>query len=381
MLTREKQRRFQIVPDLLAAPGAINFRIIGDDYYVIVPSGVDANSSEMRRAYLQYVVDPLVVRFNRDIAARRVELRALLDETRAKFKSEASPDVFLSVGRSLVAAADARMTEQTHLSALASATSARLRDVKTEAERAQILKESQETKTAAEDATTAQLADAYERGAVLSFYFAEQLRSIESSGFDLAAFLPDMLASLDPVRERRRPAEYASARERFLAARLKEQQARAALVSEMENSPGAARRAALIKRLGEVDELLRSKNHTEAEARLRALALEFQGEPRIFFALGQTASLSAEQAFDEGLQAERLTQALSLYRMAVERASSDTDRALISRAHAAMGRILAFLERNEEAIKEFDAAIRLGEVEGGAYRDALAGKQRLQTPE
>ncbi len=57
-------------------------------------------------------------------------------------------------------------------------------------------------------------------------YFADQLKGIESAGFDLANFFPDMIASFDPLREGRRPSEYAetvqsanSAREARLAAR------------------------------------------------------------------------------------------------------------------------------------------------------------------
>src|SRR5207249_7561820 len=55
--TREHERRFFIVPDLMATPGTINFRVIADDYYAIVPEGIDPSSSEMRRAFLQYVLD------------------------------------------------------------------------------------------------------------------------------------------------------------------------------------------------------------------------------------------------------------------------------------------------------------------------------------
>ena len=57
---RQRDRRFLIVPDLLAAPGAINLRIIGDDYFAVLPEGTDPESSELQRAYLQYVVDPLM---------------------------------------------------------------------------------------------------------------------------------------------------------------------------------------------------------------------------------------------------------------------------------------------------------------------------------
>src|ERR1700687_422907 len=59
---RQHERRFFIVPDLMAAPGAINFRVIADDYYAIVPEGTDPASSELRRAYVQFVIDPLVLK-------------------------------------------------------------------------------------------------------------------------------------------------------------------------------------------------------------------------------------------------------------------------------------------------------------------------------
>jgi len=80
---------------------------------------------------------------------------------------------------------------------------------------------------------------------------------------------------------------------------------------------------------------------------------------------------------DEEVQAQRLKGALANYRLAVEAASPETDRALISRAHVAMGRIYSFLENNAEAAKEFDEAIKIGEVTGGAYREALEGKSKL----
>src|SRR4029079_3383494 len=108
--TRQKDRRFYILPDLLAPRGAINFRVILDDYYGVVPEGTDPVSSELRRAYLQYVIDALVLRFNQDIAQRKDQIRQVIEE-RQKAGGEGSADVFLTVGRSLVAAADARFDE------------------------------------------------------------------------------------------------------------------------------------------------------------------------------------------------------------------------------------------------------------------------------
>lgn len=102
---------------------------------------------------------------------------------------------------------------------------------------------------------------------------------------------------------------------------------------------------------------------------------DYSREPRIFFALAQTASFAAADATDEEVQASRLNRALGNYRLALEAASPETDRALVSRAHEAMGRIHAFLENTTEASKEFEEAIRIGDVAGGAYKEAMEGKK------
>lgn len=377
---RQKDRRFFILPDLLAPRGAINFRIIGDDYYAVVPEGTDPGSSELRRAYLQYVIDALVLRFNKDIAQRREQVKQLLNE-RQKAGVQVSPDVFLSVSRSLVTAADARYEETRRLEMISRDGRARLAGAKTEADRAAIGKAAQAEMKAVEDETVARLAEEYEKGAVLSFYFAEQLKGIESAGFDLANFFADMISSFDPVREARRPAEYAETVQRAIAAREARTAARrsqAELNTSVEG--GNLRETALVRDLSVIEETLRHKDYEEAEARLREMLKEYPREPRIFFALGQTASLAATDATDEVVQAERLNRALGHYRLAVAASSPETDRAIMSRAHEAMGRINTFLENSAEAAREFDEAIKLGDVRGGAYKEALAGKKKLAQP-
>ncbi|MGA9996912.1 MAG: hypothetical protein WBP93_15950 [Pyrinomonadaceae bacterium] len=378
---RERDRRFYIVPDLLAASGTINFRIIGDDYYAIAPLGTDPAASEIRRGYLQFVIDPLVLRFNKDIAARRADFKQLVDE-RAKTGANVSPDLFLTISRSLVAAADARMEGLQRLASLARETRAAVDATKEQAAREKILKAAQLKLAAIEDDTAAQLADAYEDGALLAFHFSDQLRDVESAGFDIANFITDMITSFDPARELKRPAEYAAARERALAARKARASQRAASdETPEETSPDAARRAALVKNLVVVDEMLRLNNYAAADAKLKALMQEYPGEARIFFALARSASISAQDAIDESVQSERLNRALANYRFAIQSASPDTDRALISRAHEAMGRIFEHFEQKDEAIKEFEAAMQTGkDVAGSAYREAEEGKKRLSQP-
>jgi hypothetical protein len=373
---REKDRRFFIIPDLLGARGAINFRIIADDYYAVVPEGTDPASSELRRAYLQYVIDALVLRFNKDIALRREQVRQLLNE-RQKAGAQVSPDVFLTVSRSLVTAADARYDELRKLETLSRDARASLARAKTEADRVALGKTATAEMKSIQDETIARLAEEYEKGAVLSFFFADQLKGIESTGFDLANFFPDMMASFDPVREGKRLTDNAEVLQRAMAAR----EARiAARRSQAEVSVDSGRESALVKDLSFIEDTLKNKDYNEAETRLREMLKQYPGEARIFFALGQTASLSATDATDEQVRDERLNRALGHYRMAVAAASPETDKATMSRAHESMGRINAFLENKAEAAKHFDEAIKLGDVPGGAYRQALEGKQKLSQP-
>lgn len=380
--TREQDRRFTLVPDLLAAPGTVNFRVIADDYFVIVPSceetkrycyGRDNNpaSPEVRRAYIQYVVDPIIVRFNRDISARKEQLKQLLD-ARTAAGANVSPDVFLMVGRSLVTAIDVRLDEAARLDALSREASDRLAKTTETARRAEIVKELEAARTGVADEATAQLAESYENGATLSFYFAEQLRGVESSGFDFTSSLADMIASFDPAREMRRLEEADAARKRATLAR-KARAAEGANTTTISSLPNAA----LVKKLIEVDSLLKMKNYTAAEERLLALLREFPGESRVFFALAETANLSARDATDEMVRDQRLNKAFTNYRNAVREATPDADRCMLVRAHEAMGRILEFLDQRDEAIKEFDAAIGINETTCGSYKDAVEAKKRL----
>lgn len=376
---RQQDRRFFIQPDLLAAPGAINFRIIGDDYYAIVPEGTDPTSSELRRAYLQYVIDALVLRFNKDIAARREHIRQLLND-RQKANGQVSPDVFLTVSRSFVAAADARYDEVRRVDTLTKNARARMQSEKDEKVRASIGAETIAETKAIEDETIARLADDYEKGALLSFFFADQLKGIEAAGFDVANFFADMMLSFDPAKEAKRPAEYAEARKRALAAREQRLAARRAEIASTTAGPGNQRNAELVKELSAVEEILRLKDYNGAETRLKSLLPTFPREPRIFFALAQTSSLAAADAIDDQVRDERLGRALSNYRLALEASSPESDRAVMSRAHEAIGRINAFLDNKTEALRHFEEAIKIGEVRGGAYKEALAGKRKLSEP-
>jgi tetratricopeptide (TPR) repeat protein len=380
--TREHERRFYIVPDLMAAPGTINFRVITDDYYAIIPETTDPTSSELRRGYFQFVIDPLILKFNKQIAAQREQVKQLID-ARTKAEATVSTDVFVVVRHSMVAAADARYEESVRLAAVMALQRRRLDQARDDAERASIGKEAEAARAAIADETIARLAEEYENGAVLAFFYAEQLRDFQSSGFDIGNFIAEMVAGFDVAKESKRLSDISTARDRALAARKAHPRYSAWLIdpgSEGRDVVETSRNTTLIKSFSEVEKLLQTRNYEAAETRLKSLLQEYPGDPRLFFTLGQTASLWARDTTDDDLQTQRLNRALSNYRLAVAAASPEFDKVLLSRAHESMGRILAFLDQKDEALKEFDAAIKIGPIAGGAYDDAISGKKKLLQP-
>jgi hypothetical protein len=156
--TRTHERRFYIVPDLMAAPGTINFRVIADDYYAIVPEGTDPTLSEIRRGYLQFVIDPLVLKFNKEISAQREQVKLLID-ARTREGATVSPDVFVVISRSLVAAADARYEESNRLTAVTNIQRRRLQQAKDDATRQTIAREAEARRAAIADETIARLTE------------------------------------------------------------------------------------------------------------------------------------------------------------------------------------------------------------------------------
>ena len=89
--------------------GNIVYLNVKDEYYVVVPPDTDVTFSEVRRGFLQFVIDPIVLNNSKDIATIRDSVKAILEERR-KIDPKISPDVYLTISRSLVAAIDAKQS-------------------------------------------------------------------------------------------------------------------------------------------------------------------------------------------------------------------------------------------------------------------------------
>ncbi len=373
--TRERSRRFYIVPEMLAPKETVNFRNIGDDYFAIVPPATNLSVSEVRRAYLQFVVDPLVLKNGKEISTVRDGIKMLLDERR-KSNPDVSPDVFLTVSRSLVAAIDARQIEFEKTRLGTAQARQKIDSVKTENEKLAVSAELKKFKQTLSNETALQLSEAYEKGSVLSFYFAEQLKGLEDSGFDIAGSMRDFILALDAAKEKNRLAQYAEARKSAIAAR-EERRKNAGNQTIIIDSP-------ITKKLLEIDRLTKAKNYAESEKQLAQLAVANPKEARIYYAQGRIASLSAEGITDETQRDALLLKAKNAYQNAIQIAKNNPDIytnqpdfALISLSFVALARIYEFAGDDSYAIKIYEAAVAVGDVPEGAYREAVAARARL----
>jgi len=379
VVPRERERRFMIVPEMLAPAGFVNFVNVRDDYYVIVSPDTDLANSDVRRAYLQFVVDPLVLSNARDIESVRPAIKQLLD-ARRKIDPTTSPDVFLTTARSLVAAIDAKQLEHSRVNIATALARQKILEAKTDPDKLKISGDLEKYKKAMADETVLRLSEDYEKGSILAFYFADQLRGIEQSEFDIAGSMREMILTIDPSKETGRYESLAEARARAKTAR--EEQKKNAIVgpSFVENP--------VTTKLLEIQNTIKARNYAKAEADLKDLLEKNPAEPRIYFNIGRLAAISAE-LIDGNTEAEKqkakYLQAKTAFESVVriadtrrkEPSKPQVDPALVSLTYVSLGRIYEFYEQKSYAVALYDAAIKLGPVDGGGHQEAMASKQRL----
>ncbi|HCA57710.1 MAG TPA: hypothetical protein DEP46_06995 [Blastocatellia bacterium] len=367
--TRVRERKFVIVPEMLSPTGTVNFVNVKDEYYAIIPPDSDLSFSEVRRAFLQFVIDPILLRNANEIVSIRDQVKTLLD-ARRKERSNISPDVFLAVSRSLVAAVDAKQFENERTQAAAAEARRRIDQLKTDDEKRAVASEFEKLKAEFADETALRLSEEYENGAVLAFHFADQLKGVENSDFDIAASTAEMILAFNAEREAGRLAQAADARKRALALRETRRTAPAANTLTAENPVTTKLRA--------IDEAIRARRLTEAERDLKALLQGNSEDARIYYNLGRVAGLAAAGLEDQEQLAAKLLEAKVAYENVIRIAQVQRiDSALVSLTYVALGRIYEFYDEKGMAIGLYDQAIKLGPVAGGGHDEAMAAKQRL----
>lgn len=368
---RERERSFTIVPEMLAPVGTVNFVNVKDDYFVVIPAELAASrelsDSEVRRGFLQFVVDPLVYSISKDVETIRPTVKRLIDERR-KADPSTSPDVYLMISRSMVAAIDAKQAEYARARVLTAQARQRVDGARNDEDRRAIVQELERLKAALADESSLRLSEDYEKGAILSFYFAEQLKGFEDSGFDIASSIRDMVLAFDGSKETDRLGQFAEARKRALAAR--EARRTAPQASVVVENP-------VTNKLVEIQKLIDGKNYPAANDELKKLRDKNPAEPRIYYSLGRVASLTAEGIADVEQLKGTLLEAKVAYENVLRTASASTDRALLSLTYVALAKIYEFYDEKGFALALYDKAIEFGPITGGAHSEALTAKARL----
>jgi hypothetical protein len=368
---RSRERHFTIVPEMLAPTGAVTFVNVKDEYFVIVPADADLTFSEVRRGFLQFVIDPIVLNNNKDIATIRESVKKLLDERR-KIDPKVSPDVYLTISRSLVAAIDVKQTENIRVRIATEQARSKIDRLTSDTEKRAVTAELEKYKRAQADEAALQLSEDYDKGAILVFYFAEQLPKIEDSGFDLASSMREIVLSFDPAKETGRYASFADARTRALAAR--EERKKNPTQSVVMENPVTAR-------LLEIQKTIEAKNYNQAAVDLKALLEKNPDEPRIYYNIGRVSSLVAQSLTDPSdadNQKKLLVNAKIAYENVLKLAQKQrVDAALVSLSYVALAKIYEFYDDKGYAMGLYDAAIKVGDIPLGAYNEAIAAKARL----
>ena len=365
VITRTRTRQVFVIPDPLAPLDTsivrgdilnqkedLLARRIGDDYIVIVGPSRAANADSVRQAVIRFVIDPMVERHLKASLAYKDQISQLVGSVPTAARQYAS-SVYLVIRESL-----------------AHATEARLRRIKAIASRGSY----------SEDDAVFDLAQAYLRGAVLSFHFYESLAGLEKVGLGMEDFFDHMVGNTKFEREAGRAKEFEATVERVAARR-----SRPARTNVSEGAAAEAVIGAMAARILKSDDLIREKRFSDARSILDEVLAAEPNNARALYGMAQVVTQTPsptelDPKADENdkiqMQHDRLERAIKLYRKAIENASKDSERWLIQWSHVFLGRIYDFQEFREDAIAEYEKAIALGEVANGAHKEALEGKQR-----
>lgn len=362
---RNRTRQVFIVPDPLAAMDTSTVRgdilnqkedllsrRVGDDYNVIVGPSRVAATDPIRQALIRFVIDPMVERHLKQSLEYKDQILKLLASAPAASKQYTS-SVYLIVRESLAQATEFRLR--------------RLRAIETRG-------------SYSEDEATYDLAQAYLRGAVLSFHFYESLVGLEKVGIGIEDFFDQMIATTKFDREATRPKEFEA-----LIARVSASRSKAPRTTSGEGAAAEAVIGMMATKVLKSDDLIREKRFAEARSVLDEVLASEPNNARALYGMAQVmtqlnSAIELDPKGDENdkiqAQHDRLERAIEYYHKAIDNASKDNERWLIQWSHVFLGRIYDFQEFRQDAIIQYEKAIALGaDIPNGAYKEALEGKE------
>ncbi len=250
-------RKFQVVPDLLAAPNQILFLPFFDEYNLVVTHSADVHAGDIRQAYLHYLLDAMVTRH----MVKLEEKKALADYAQASpLPEHFKQDFLLLATRSLVRAVEARL------------------------ERGAARRQGM-------------IDQAMKAGFILTAHFGEQLPLYEKQELSMRLYFPELIKSISLAREEKRLEGFEFDRKPI------ERVARAV------PTPPADEPSAIQISLDEAEALYTARDLLKAREAFAAILAKTDQSPiqaRAYYGLARIASLnkdpeSAERLFEKAL--------------------------------------------------------------------------------
>ncbi len=308
-------RLFTIHIEPMAAPGQVNARNYGENYFLaFAPDHGQAPLPQIRHTYLHFVLDPLAAKHGTELK----RLDPLMDGLRAAPMDAAyKQDKGLLVNECLIRAIEARLQAKA--------------------------KED-------ESARRQQVERAAAEGFILTPFFYEQLIEFEKTPQSLRDAYPDFLHNLDVDRERKRLKSIAfasqSAPEMVQASKPKQ---------NVVGAPGQLDQAELSLESGDIDRAQQLAQQVLDQKDQKAGQQEDPG--RAWLILGKVAAKKKDMA---GAQAD-FAQALSTAK----------DPGVLGWAHIYLGRIYDLKDHRNQAVEQYQKAITpdaLPDVRAAGYR-------------
>jgi len=312
-------RRFQIWIDVLGSPNQVHTRTFVDDYFIVITASPQLRIDDVRRAYLHYLIDPMML----GNAEKLEKKRPIQDLTQA---SPILDDVYktdfpLLAGMCLVRAVEARLSPVAQRQAM--------------------------------------VERAMSEGFILTAYFFEALPGYEKDQRAMRLYAPDMIDSINLAKEDQRIAkvQFASKREEHVIHVA---------------APKPVEPTGILKDIDTAERLYEQRDLERAKAAFRKV-LETEGprpvHARAYYGLARVAILEKNPALAE----ELFEKALDL----------DPEPQVRAWLHIYLARLSMAAQEPDKAVEQYKAALAVDGASDMARASAqkeLAAAQNRKQP-
>jgi hypothetical protein len=302
-----------------------NFRNNGDHYAIVVGTGPQFPAEEIQHAYLHFLLDPLPLRYRKEVLAKSALLNSAARAPRLPV--EYQTDFLAFADECLIKAVELRLRRPSP---------------------AQL---------------DSALTDADQAGFILVRPLVSQLQKFEKAEPAMSYYFPDLIAGIDLAVEQKRLKNI-----RFAPART-------AAEPKQENSAAKPQASELESWLAEGNHEIAGQDAAAATMTFEKILAKYPDEPRAVYGLAIASVLSGKAARARELF-ERLVSALS----PPLKSENAANPAILAWSHIYLGRIDDLEGERELALVEYHAALAVDGAPEAARVAAQRGLEQVYSP-